>query len=109
MDVLPAQASAVSCERVFSSSQETCTLCQAHLQPKLLEALQMLKFSFHRSRLSFTDSIITNEADYVINGLPTAEELDNLLMEGEYDEIERMARNSSWVFTFSSDLAASTE
>ena len=67
----------------------------------------MLKFSFRRSRLSFTDSIITDEADYVIDGLPTEEELENLLLEGEYDdEIERMARDSSWVFTFSSDLAA---
>jgi hypothetical protein len=74
------------------------------------EALQMLKFSFRRSRLSFTDSIITNEADYVIDGLLTEEELDNLLLEGEYDEIERMARDSSWVFTgtFSGDLAAFT-
>jgi hypothetical protein len=58
--------------------------------------------------LSFTDSIIINKADYVIDGLST-EELGNLLLEGEYDEIERMARDSSWGFTFSSDLAASTE
>ncbi|KAF9481066.1 hypothetical protein BDN70DRAFT_789769, partial [Pholiota conissans] len=43
-DVLPAQASAVSCERVFSSSEETCTLRCNRISRPLLEVLQVLKY-----------------------------------------------------------------
>jgi hypothetical protein len=39
MDVLPAQASAVPCEHIFSSSKETCTVHWSRLSPTLLEAV----------------------------------------------------------------------
>jgi hAT family C-terminal dimerisation region len=55
MDILPIQGSAVPCERVFSSSKETTTARRNRLGPELMEALQMLKFSFKKGReLDFT-------------------------------------------------------
>jgi len=45
LDVLPVQASAVPCERVFSSSsKETCTDRRNRILPKLLEVLQIIKY-----------------------------------------------------------------
>ena len=38
LDILPVQASAVSCERVFSSSKETCAMRRSCLSPVLMEA-----------------------------------------------------------------------
>ncbi|KIJ27446.1 hypothetical protein M422DRAFT_106957, partial [Sphaerobolus stellatus SS14] len=54
MDYLPAQASSVPSEHVFSSSAETDTQCQNRLSPHLVEQLQMLKFMLRKSRLDFT-------------------------------------------------------
>jgi 8-oxo-dGTP pyrophosphatase MutT (NUDIX family) len=55
MDILPIQASAVPCERVFSSAKETMTLRRSRIGPDLMEALQMLKFSLRNGRyLDFT-------------------------------------------------------
>ena len=51
MDILPAQASAVPCERLFSSSKETCTPRRNRLTSDLMEALQTLKFSFRSEAL----------------------------------------------------------
>lgn len=54
MDYLPIQASAVPCERVFSSSAETDTKRRNRIGPTLMEALQMLKFQQKKKRLDFT-------------------------------------------------------
>ena len=54
MDYLPIQASAVPCERVFSSSAETDTKKRNRINPELMEALQVLKFALKKSRLNFT-------------------------------------------------------
>jgi hypothetical protein len=54
MDYLPIQASAVPCERVFSSSSETYTKRRNCISPVLMEALQMVKFSLKKERLNFT-------------------------------------------------------
>ena len=55
MDILPIQGSAVPCERVFSSAKETITARRNQIKPDLMEALQMLKFSFcSGSTLDFT-------------------------------------------------------
>ena len=51
MDYLPIQASAVPCERVFSSSAETDTKKRNRISPALMEALQVLKFSLKKDRL----------------------------------------------------------
>ena len=45
MDILPIPASAVPCERVFSSAKETTTARHGRISPQLMESLQMLKFS----------------------------------------------------------------
>jgi hypothetical protein len=54
MDYLPIQASAVACERVFSSSAETDTKKRNRIKPELMEALQVLKFALKKDRLDFT-------------------------------------------------------
>jgi hypothetical protein len=54
MDYLPIQASAVPCERVFSSSAETDTKKRNRIKSDLMEALQVLKFAKKKTRLNFT-------------------------------------------------------
>lgn len=55
MDILPIQASAVPCERVFSSGKETTTARRNRIGPDLMEALQILKFAIIQGHdLSFT-------------------------------------------------------
>lgn len=55
MDVLAIQGSAVPCERVFSSGKETMSARRSRIKYDLMEALQMLKFSFnHNCELNFT-------------------------------------------------------
>ncbi|CCO36123.1 Putative AC9 transposase [Rhizoctonia solani AG-1 IB] len=45
MDVLPAQASSVSSERVFSSSKLTCTRARNKMKANTVESLQILKYA----------------------------------------------------------------
>jgi hAT family C-terminal dimerisation region len=61
LDFLPIQASAVPSEQVFSSSAETDTKKRNCINPVLMEALQMLKFTLKKARLNFTDGWITPE------------------------------------------------
>lgn len=61
MDFLPIQASSVPCERVFSSSSETDTKKRNRLKPEFMEALQILKYSLKKKRLSFTEGLVTPE------------------------------------------------
>ncbi|TFK78760.1 hypothetical protein K466DRAFT_473198, partial [Polyporus arcularius HHB13444] len=68
LDVLAAQASAVICERVFSSSKETDTLRRSRIDPELMEALQCLKFYYKQSRLNLTADLVAREEDYTIEG-----------------------------------------
>lgn len=52
MNVLPAQGSAVSCERVFSSAKRTITDGRNRLAAGTVETRQILKYAFKSSRLS---------------------------------------------------------
>jgi len=61
LDYLPIQASAVPCERVFSSSAETDTKRRNRIHPVLMEALQMLKFSSKNKNLNFMEGLKTLE------------------------------------------------
>jgi hypothetical protein len=54
MDYLPIQALSVPCARVFSSSTESDTKYHNCMSPVLMEALQMLKFTFKKECLNFT-------------------------------------------------------
>jgi len=62
LDFIPIQASAVPSEHVFSSSAETDTKKRNRINPVLMEALQMLKFTLKQSRLDFTKGWITPES-----------------------------------------------
>jgi hypothetical protein len=93
MDYLPIQASAVPCERVFSSSAETDTKKQNRISPLLMEVLQMLKFHLKKEHLNFTDGCLkirgeTGQGDLVsaYNVLLGPEE-----RETEFHECQRMA------------------
>ena len=62
MDILPIQASSVPCERVFSSSKETITARRNSLSPRLVEALQLLKYATKKNRgMSFIDGLDKGE------------------------------------------------
>ena len=75
LDYLPIQASAVPCERVFSSSAETDTKRRNRIHPVLMEALQMLKFSLKQKRLDFTAGLVTPDCNMVV---PMDEEIEVL-------------------------------
>jgi hAT family C-terminal dimerisation region len=67
LDYMPVQASAVPCERVFSSASETDTKRRNRLNPNLFEALQVMKFAMRRERLDFTQDILTPVEDMVLD------------------------------------------
>lgn len=69
-DVMAIPASAVPCERVFSSSKETCTLRRSRMSPQLMERLQILNFKAapleSRGKVSVTSAAqlqASNEAE----------------------------------------------
>lgn len=65
LDILPVQGSAVPCERIFSSAKETMTLRRSRVGPELMEALQMLKYSYkHGYELNFTAGL-SEKDEYV--------------------------------------------
>lgn len=66
MDYLPIQATSVPCERVFSSAKDTDTAKRNRIDPRLLEMLQMLKFSLKKDRLNFMHGWETSEGDLEI-------------------------------------------
>ena len=94
MDVLPAQASSVPCERVFSSSKETCALRRNSLSPRLLEALQVLKFKYKQEGLSFTSDLIAKPQDYSITELTECAAL-KLIATGGYEELHDLIVNNN--------------
>lgn len=95
MDILPAQASSVPCERVqFSSSKETNSLRRSRMSPELMEALQILKFSIRQDRLCFTRDFVAKEEDYAISGPVTQRAMEELIHAGKLDELQDLVRNS---------------
>ena len=75
MDYLPIQASAVPCERVFSSSKETDTKKRNRINPMLMEALQMVKFILKKERLNFTSGWMTSEANMTKKSMAGTQDL----------------------------------
>jgi hAT family C-terminal dimerisation region len=100
MDYLPIQASAVPCERIFSSSAETDTKKRNRISPLLMEALQMLKFYLKKERLNFAESWVTPESqmteddpdegcdllDNVLKDVGIQDALDSIMRSIEVDE-----------------------
>ena len=80
MDYLPIQASLVPCKRVFSSSAETDTKWRNHINPDLMEALQVLKFQLKKECLNFMAGWSTEKKQIVDNNLE--EDLLETLLEG---------------------------
>ncbi|KAJ6537028.1 hypothetical protein B0H19DRAFT_1079405 [Mycena capillaripes] len=79
-DYAPIQATSVPSERVFSLSAETDTKRRNRISPVLMEALQMLKFSYKKSRLNFmadwqAPALGDDEEDWLCS-LATASETD---------------------------------
>jgi hAT family C-terminal dimerisation region len=79
MDYLPIQASAVPCERVFSSSAETDTKKRNRIKPELMEALQVLKFALKKSRLNFTAHLQLTEHSMSGDGPSPTDTLTEML------------------------------
>jgi hypothetical protein len=92
MDYLPIQASAVPCERIFSSSAETGTKKRNRISPLLMEALQMLKFHLKKERLNFTAGWITLEKD-LVDDAPEEDFLQSLLQGDFQDTLDRAIRS----------------
>ncbi|CAE6452410.1 unnamed protein product [Rhizoctonia solani] len=65
VDVLPAQASSVSSERVFSSSKLTCTRERNRISAELVEARQVLKHSVRQQRSSELSSSLLDFTDRI--------------------------------------------
>ena len=79
MDILPIQASSVSCERVFSSSKETTTVRRNKLHPQLVEALQILKFeNKHNMMFNFTEGLDMDEEMIKLEAIEEAQSTDDL-------------------------------
>ena len=96
MDVLPAQASSVACERLFSSSKDTCTARRNKLSPDMIEALQQLKYSFREDRqsLDFVSHPQAKECDYGIDGKLSTYAMDELVSTKKWDELWDLLQNS---------------
>ncbi|KEP52154.1 hAT family dimerization protein [Rhizoctonia solani 123E] len=59
MDVLPAQASSVSSEQVFSSSKLTCTRARNRMKANTVELLQILKYALRNRYRSVGKPVAT--------------------------------------------------
>ena len=93
MDILPTQATAVPCERVFSSSKETCMLHRSQLDPSTIEMLQVLKHLYQRERLNFTAGLLAKEEDYTIEGPVMESAILELLKAGKEAELHDLYTN----------------
>jgi hypothetical protein len=92
MDYLPIQASAVSCERVFSSSAETDTKKRNRINPELMESLQMLKHHLKKERLNFTEGWALSEKELTDEG-PEEDMLHKLLGDNCQDAMDAIMRS----------------
>jgi len=80
MDYLPVQATSVLCERVFLLSKETDTAKQNHINPVLMEAIQLLKFWLKKQHLNFTARWSMSESAMGGPSNPSGDLLNDLFM-----------------------------
>jgi hypothetical protein len=92
LDILPVQASAVPCERAFSSSKETCVLRRSLLSTGMLEVIKVLKHLYKGERLDFTSHWIANEEDYSIEKATEAA-IHELVSGAKCEELLDLLRN----------------
>ncbi|KAF9009135.1 hypothetical protein BDZ89DRAFT_536865 [Hymenopellis radicata] len=93
MDVLPAQASAVPCERVFSSSKETDTLRRTSMSPLMMEVLQILKYIYRHDRLAYFGDLVCTEEELSVVDIPP-ETIEYLIAHGKITELMDMLREA---------------
>ena len=93
MDILPAQASSIPYEWIFSSSKLTCTDRCNKLGPATLEVLQILKFAYKQGQLDFTPDLIAHEKDYGISGPVSERVFDELMANEAYSELDKLFAN----------------
>jgi hypothetical protein len=91
MDVPAAQASSVPSERIFSSSKETCIQRRNKISPTMLEALQILKFTYKQGR---PEDLVADERDYAISGPVTPRAIDELVAAGKLPELDELLANA---------------
>ena len=91
MDYLPIPASAVPCERVFSSSAETDTKKRNCISPLLMEAPQMVKFHLKQEHLNFTKAWMTDQKEMMED--EPEEDLDKLLKDNSEDAMDNAIRS----------------
>ncbi|KAF5358776.1 hypothetical protein D9758_008518 [Tetrapyrgos nigripes] len=106
LDVLPVQASAVPCERAFSSSKQTDTDHRSRLSPIMMEVLQILKAIYHDDRLDFTKSWVAKssemeetEEEVTVNleeaiGVSMDEPFREMLLQGQFADLARLIHHS---------------
>ena len=86
MDFLAIQGSAVPCERVFSSAKETTTARRNRILPELMEALQMLKFSFRAGHiLNFMAGTSKEDEIRNLESVSEASDLTELVLGDDHD------------------------
>jgi hypothetical protein len=93
LDILPVQASAVPCERIFSSSKETCSVRRNRLSSEMMEMLQVLKFTFKQDRLDFSEGWLAKEEDYTIEGKVSVAAIEELIKLGKIEELDDLFCN----------------
>ena len=92
LNVLPVQASAVPCERNFSSSKETCALQRSLLSASTLEVLQVLKQLYKEEHLQFVSHLVAKEDDYAIDHA-TEVAIHELISSGNTEELWDLFNN----------------
>ena len=109
MDYLPIPASAVPCERVFSSSAETDTKKRNRVSPLLMEALQMVKFHLKKERLNFTKTWMTDQKE-MMEDEPEEDLLDKLLKDNSDDAMDNAIQSingsEDWICCLICDSSA---
>ena len=80
LDFMPAQATSVPCEAIFSLAANTDTPRRACISDDMMESLQVLKYLIHRQRLSFTAHLQSMEK--------VQEQLIELALQAEKEEAQ---------------------
>jgi hypothetical protein len=62
---------------------------------ELLEALQVLKYSYRSDRLSFVDDLLAKESDYNNSGQLTETAIDELMRAGKAEELKQLIKEMS--------------
>ncbi|EDQ99055.1 uncharacterized protein LACBIDRAFT_317685 [Laccaria bicolor S238N-H82] len=93
LDVLPAQASAVPCERIFSSSKETDSLRRTNMSSWKIEELQVLKFGYRSDRLTFMADLISMERELSVLDLSVSV-VEDLMSRRKLEELEKYVDES---------------